>query len=48
MRDAQPKEKERFEQTLESEFELVAREGTFELRRRRQGISDTVCAGIAK
>jgi hypothetical protein len=48
MRDAEPPEKKLFEQALDSSFELVAQEGTFELRRRREGISDTVCAGIAK
>ena len=48
MRDAEPQEKKRFEQALDGGFELVAQEGTFELRRRRGGISDTVCAGIAQ
>ena len=48
MRDAEPQEKKRFEQALDGGFELVAQEGTFELRRRREGISDTVCAGIAE
>jgi hypothetical protein len=46
MRDAEPPEKKRFEQALDGGFELVAQEGPFELRRRRKGISDTVCAGI--
>ena len=48
MRDAEPQETKRFEQALDGGFELVAQEGTFELRRRREGISDTVCAGIAE
>lgn len=48
MRDAQPQETKAFEQALDSGFEFVAREGTFELRRRHEGISDTVCAGIAE
>ena len=48
IRDAEPQEKKRFEQALDGGFELVAQEGTFELRRRREGISDTVCAGIAE
>jgi hypothetical protein len=48
MRDAEPQEKKRFEQALVGAFELVAQEGTFELRRRREDISDTVCAGIAE
>jgi hypothetical protein len=48
MRDADPPEKKRFEGALDGGFELVAQEGTFELRRRREGISDTICAGIAE
>ena len=48
MRDAQSQETQLFEQALDSGFELVAQEQTFELRRRREGISDTVCAGIAE
>ena len=48
MSDAKPQETKRFEQALDSGFELVAQEGAFELRRRRDGISDTVCAGIAE
>ncbi len=47
MRDAEPAEKKRFEPALDSGFELVVQEGTFELRRRRQGISDAVCSSIA-
>jgi hypothetical protein len=47
MRDAEPQEKRRFEEALASGFELVAQEGAFELRRRREGINDTACAGIA-
>jgi hypothetical protein len=47
MADAKPQETKRFEQALDGGFELVAQEGVFELRRRREGISDTVCAGIA-
>jgi hypothetical protein len=46
MRNAQPQETKRFEQALDDGFELIAREGVFELRRRREGISDTVCIGI--
>src|SRR5262249_50202300 len=46
MRDADPPEKQRFEQALDGAFALVAQEGRFELRHRREGISDTVCAGI--
>ena len=48
MRDAEPQEKKRFEQALDSGFELVAREAAFELRRRRDGISDAVCVGMAE
>jgi hypothetical protein len=48
IRDAEPPEKKRFEQALDGSFELVAQEGRFELRRRREGISDAVCAGIAE
>ena len=32
---------------LDSAFELISNTGTFELRRRRQGVSDSVCDGIA-
>jgi hypothetical protein len=46
MPDALPRETREFERVLDSTFELVAQEGTFELRRRREGISDHVCAGI--
>jgi hypothetical protein len=48
IRDADPQEKKRFEQVLDSGFELVAQEGTFELRRRLEGVSDAVCAGITE
>jgi hypothetical protein len=47
MQDAEPQETKRFEQALNGGFELVAQEGAFELRRRLEGISDAVCAGIA-
>jgi hypothetical protein len=46
MQDAQPRETREFERVLDSTFELVAQEGTFELRRRQESISDHVCAGI--
>ena len=48
IRDADPREKKRFEQALDRGFELVAQEGTFELRRRREGMSDAACSGIAE
>src|SRR5262249_35109473 len=47
MRDAEPPET-KWLQALDDGFELVAQEGRFELRRRREGISDAVCAGIAE
>ena len=48
MRESEPRETKRFEQVLGGSFELVAQEGAFELRRRRQGIGETACAGIAE
>jgi hypothetical protein len=47
MGDTQPPETRRFEQILEGSFRLVVQAGSFELRRRGEGISDTVCADIA-
>jgi hypothetical protein len=44
---AKPRETAQFEQALDSAFELTPNTGTFELRRRRQGVSDSVCDGIA-
>jgi hypothetical protein len=48
MPDVEPQETKRFEQALDDGFELVAREGAFELRRRRDSINQTVCADIAE
>jgi hypothetical protein len=48
MPDVEPQETKRFQQALDDGFELVAREGAFELRRRRDSINQTVCADIAK
>lgn len=48
MPDVKPQETKRFEQALYDGFELIAQEGAFELRRRREGISDAACAGIAE
>ena len=48
MRDPQPPETRAFERALDDSFELVARDGTFELRHRRSGISDTVCTDVAR
>ena len=38
----------RFEQALETGFEFVAREGSFELRRRVPGVDEALCTGITK
>jgi hypothetical protein len=46
MRDPQPPETRVFEQILDQNFEFVARDGRYELRHRRNGIDDTVCAEI--
>jgi hypothetical protein len=46
MRDPEPEETKRFERALERGFELVAREGSFELRHRVRAVDDSVCAGI--
>jgi hypothetical protein len=46
--DAEPPETKRFELALQSGFELVARDGPFELRHRVQAVNETVCAGIAE
>ena len=48
MRDARPHETAAFEEALDSAFALMAREGTFELRHRRDGISESACADVAK
>jgi hypothetical protein len=47
MRDPQPPESRAFEQVLDSGFEFVARDGRYELRHRREGVSDMVCGGVA-
>ena len=46
MQDFEPAK--RFEQALASAFELVVREGSFEMRRRVEAIDDSVCHGIAE
>jgi hypothetical protein len=43
-----PPETTAFEQALDKGFEIVAREGTSELRRRRDGVNDTLCTGMAE
>jgi hypothetical protein len=48
IRNAEPRERKRFELALQSGFEFVARDGTFELRRRVKTVDETVCAGIAE
>jgi hypothetical protein len=48
MPDTPPREMREFERILDSNFELVAQDGTFELRRRQEGVSDTVCARVAE
>lgn len=44
LHDAEPSETRSFEQALNSGFQFSAQDGTFELRRRRQDISEAVCA----
>ena len=46
MRDPEPSETKRFEQALVEGFEFVAREGSFEMRRRREDVSDRPCEAI--
>jgi hypothetical protein len=48
MRDADPQETKAFEKALDDNFELVAQEGSFELRRRRGGINEAVCSKITE
>ena len=48
MPDGMPQETIRFEQALDGAFDLVATDGAFESRRRREGVSDSVCDGIAE
>ena len=48
MQNPQPQETLDFERALDSGFDLVALDGTYELRRRRKDISDDICAGLAK
>lgn len=44
--DAEPHETREFEQVLTDGFELISREGTYEIRRRREGLSGAACGGI--
>ena len=48
MADPEPQEAIRFEQALGGAFDLVTTDGAFELRRRREGVSDSVCDRIAE
>jgi hypothetical protein len=49
MHDSEPpQETKQFQQTLDNAFDLVAKDGSFEMRRRREGVSDVVCDAITK
>ena len=48
MQNAQPQETLDFERALDSGFDFVALDGTYELRRRRKDVSDAICAGPAE
>jgi hypothetical protein len=48
MPNVAPPEDVRFRQAVDSAFELSSKDGTFELRRRREGASDSVCDRIAE
>ena len=49
MRDPRPSEMRKFERAVDGAFRLVARDGRFDLRRRRaHGVSPQLCANIAK
>jgi hypothetical protein len=48
LRDPQPPETRAFEQVLDANFDLVARDGTFELRHRRDNVSEVVCTAIGE
>ena len=47
LQNARPPETQRFEQALDEGFDLVAREGPFELRHRRDSANDSLCTGTA-
>jgi hypothetical protein len=48
MPSPEPAEAKRFEAALASGFQFVAREGSFEMRRRLETIDESVCGGIAE
>ena len=48
MPNVAPQADVRFRQAIDSAFELSSKDGTFELRRRREGASDSVCDRIAE
>jgi hypothetical protein len=48
MQDTEPQETKGFEKALNNGFAFVAKDGPFEVRRRQEGIDETVCAEIAQ
>lgn len=48
MHDARPHETVAFEEALDRAFALVAREGTFELRQRRDDVNESACVDVTK
>ena len=48
MQNPQPEESKAFEDALGRGFALVAQDQTFELRHRQPGISEAICADVAK
>jgi hypothetical protein len=48
MPGSRPEETVRFERVLDSAFEFVSQEGSFELRRRATGVDDKMCDDIVK
>jgi hypothetical protein len=48
MENVKPRETAAFEQALDTGFEFVAREGSFELLHRRAGLTDSVCSAIVE
>src|SRR5262249_49408487 len=48
LQDAKPRETARFEHALDGAFELAARDGRFEVRRRRESTNETICSTIVE
>jgi hypothetical protein len=48
MPNVAPQEDVRFRQAINSAFDLSSKDGAFELRRRREGVSDSVCDRITE